>query len=168
MSYTTTITNAQASKPQQPDIQYHPDMEKFRARTARRLAENPDLPNMPLPDGFPQKVEGPIVWEGADWTNEDQWVYNLSTDQLTEIDNALAHFQSKRNRILNWKIIISIIDLKLPMGYISRDTFPLPNLSDVLKGLAGELYSGRGFFVLRAIPIDKYSRAELAIVYAGK
>lgn len=29
------------------------------------------------------------------------------------------------------------------------------------------LYSGRGFFVIREIPIDKYSRRELAIVYAG-
>ncbi|TFK34849.1 hypothetical protein BDQ12DRAFT_669048 [Crucibulum laeve] len=135
----------------QPDIQYHPDETKYRARTARRLAKNPDLPNAALPDGFPKQVEGPIVWEGKDWTHEDQWVYKLSDAQLAEIDSAVAHFKN----------------LGKPMGYISRETFPLPTLSTTLKGLAGELYSGRGFFVLRTIPIEKYSREELAILYAG-
>lgn len=58
--------------------------------------------------------------------------------------------------------------LGIAMGYIGRDNFPLPTLSATLWGLAKELYSGRGFFVLRTIPIDKYTREELAILYAGK
>jgi hypothetical protein len=53
------------------------------------------------------------------------------------------------------------------MGYIGKNNFPLPTLSTTLKGLAHELYSGRGFFVLRTIPIDSYSQEDLAIVYAG-
>ncbi|KAL0947545.1 hypothetical protein HGRIS_013641 [Hohenbuehelia grisea] len=137
--------------PRQPDIEYHPDEEKYHARTARRLAENPSLPLVPLPEGFPAKVEGPNVWEGKDWTSEDQWVYKLSDAELVEIDAALAHFKG----------------LGQPLGFIGRDTFPLPTLGATLKGLAQELYSGRGFFVLREIPVDKYSREELAIVYAG-
>jgi hypothetical protein len=79
---------------EQPDIEYHPDMANFRARTRRRFAENPNLANVPLPDGFPKKVEGPIVWEGKDWTNEEQWVHNLSEVELEEITNALTHFKS--------------------------------------------------------------------------
>jgi hypothetical protein len=78
----------------QPDIEYHPDEAKYRARRTRRFAENPDLANAPLPDGFPKKVEGPIVWEGDDWTDEEQWVYNLSNTELKEISNALTHFKS--------------------------------------------------------------------------
>ena len=54
------------------------------------------------------------------------------------------------------------------MGYISRDTFPLPALGSKLRDLAHELYSGRGFFVLRTLPIDDYSPADVVIVYAGK
>lgn len=80
--------------PKQPDIEYHPDLAKYQARTARRLAENPDLPKMSLPPGFPAKVEGPIVWEGKDWTSEDQWVYKLSDEELQEIDDAMKHFES--------------------------------------------------------------------------
>ncbi|KAJ7168375.1 hypothetical protein C8R43DRAFT_148893 [Mycena crocata] len=153
MSATETITETApvAQGPQQPDISYHPDEAKFRARTARRLAEDPTLPQRPLPEGFPPSTDGPGVWEGKDWTDESQWVYNLTDPHLQEIDHALAHFES----------------LDKPLGFIGRDTFPLPTLSSELRKLAEVLYSGRGFFVLREIPIDKYSRKQLAIVYAG-
>ncbi|KAF8890086.1 hypothetical protein BD779DRAFT_1671450 [Infundibulicybe gibba] len=38
------------------------------------------------------------------------------------------------------------------MGHLSPDTFPLPTLGPVLRDLARELHSGRGFFVLRNLP----------------
>lgn len=97
MSATETITATAPATgaPKQPDISYHPDEAKFRARTARRLAEDPTLPQKPLPPNFPPSVEGPNVWEGKDWTDESQWVYNLSEAQLEEIDHALAHFESE-------------------------------------------------------------------------
>lgn len=135
----------------QPDIEYHPDLAKYKARTVRRLEQNPDLLKVTLPPGFPAKVEGPIVWEGKDWTSEDQWVYKLNDDELREIDEAMKHFES----------------LNKTMGYINRETFPLPKLGPTLYNLAKELYSGRGFFVLRTIPVDNYTRAQLAIIYAG-
>lgn len=78
-------------------------------------------------------------------------MYNLTPSELKEIDDALVHFKG----------------LNVEMGHVGRDTFPLPTLSKELRGLAQELYSGRGFFVLRTIPIDQYSPADLAIIYAG-
>ncbi|KAJ3510436.1 hypothetical protein NLJ89_g4677 [Agrocybe chaxingu] len=136
---------------QQPDIEYHPNFDKYLQRTARRLAENPDLPNTPLPPGFPARVDGPIVWEGKDWVSEKQWVYVLNEAELKEIDDGLVHFKG----------------LNLELGHVGKDTFPLPTLAPKLHELCKELYSGRGFFVLRTIPIDNYSRKELAIIYAG-
>lgn len=135
----------------QPDIQYHPDPVKYKALTARRLEQDPGLLQMSLPPGFPAKVEGPIVWEGKDWINEDQWVYKLNEEEIQEIEGAVAHFES----------------LGKSLGYINQETFPLPNLSPKLHRLAEELYTGRGFFVLRTIPIEKYDRTQLAIIYAG-
>lgn len=79
---------------QQPDIEYHPDEAKYLARVARNLAENPDRTSIALPSGFSKQVEGPIVWEGKDWTSEAQWVYNLSVDELGEIEDAVAYFNS--------------------------------------------------------------------------
>ena len=78
---------------QQPDIEYHPNAEQYKARTARRLAKNPSLAKSTLPEGFPQKVESPLVWEGKDFKGESEWVYGLTPDQLGEIDDAVKHFR---------------------------------------------------------------------------
>lgn len=146
-----TINVIPTSAEAQPDIAYHPDEAKWRARTARRLTEDPTLPTQPLPEGFPQQVDSPIVWEGKDFIDEDQWIVNLTENQLHEIDGALRHFQS----------------LNKPLGHINRETFPLPSLAPVLLSLSGELYSGRGFFVLRTIPVEKYNHEEIVIIYCG-
>lgn len=76
----------------QPDIEYHPNEEKWKARTARRLAEDPALVKTPLPAGFPQKLDSPLVWEGKDWKDPETWEYTLSDEQLQEIDDAVKHF----------------------------------------------------------------------------
>ncbi|KAF7967898.1 hypothetical protein HWV62_32812 [Athelia sp. TMB] len=139
------------TKPQQPDIEYHPDRTKWEARTARRLAADPSLPRAPLPAGFPKKLESPLVWEGSDWTDEKEWVYALTAPDLEEIASALKHFRS----------------LDKPLGFVSQTTFPLPTLGPILAGIARELHSGRGFSVVRGIPVASYSREDVVIIYAG-
>lgn len=37
----------------------------------------------------------------------------------------------------------------------------------MLKELAKQIYQGRGFFVIRTLPVDKWTREENIIVYAG-
>lgn len=45
--------------------------------------------------------------------------------------------------------------------------FPLPDLGSTLQGLSKELHFGRGFFVLRGLPVDNYSPEENVTIYAG-
>ncbi|KAF8995161.1 taurine catabolism dioxygenase TauD [Cyathus striatus] len=135
----------------QPDITYHPDRAKWHARTARRLSEDSSLLQKPLPNGFPKKLESPLVWEGKDWKDEPQWVYQLTEEQLKEIDDAVKHFHG----------------LDLHLGHVSESTFPLPTLGPELKLLAKELHYGRGFVVLRTIPVSSYSRYDNILIYAG-
>lgn len=88
------ISSAEETKAHQPDIEYQPDRTKWEARTARRLAADPSLPNKPLPAGYPKKLESPLVWEGSDWKDEKQWIYPLSASDLSEIAHAVKHFRS--------------------------------------------------------------------------
>jgi hypothetical protein len=57
--------------------------------------------------------------------------------------------------------------LSKPLGELSRSTFPLPTLAPILSTLAHALYTGRGFFVLRTIPVSSYSHEDNIIIYAG-
>uniref|UniRef100_A0A8H7TU94 TauD/TfdA-like domain-containing protein n=1 Tax=Bionectria ochroleuca TaxID=29856 RepID=A0A8H7TU94_BIOOC len=68
-----------------------------------------------------------------------------------EIDSALAHFKS----------------LNLAKGYITQETFPLPKLHAELRRLSHELHFGHGFFVIRGLDVDKYTREENIIIYTG-
>jgi hypothetical protein len=63
--------------------------------------------------------------------------------------------------------IYHTVGLNKPLGYLSQDTFPLPELGPALRELSHELHLSRGFFVLRTLPVEKYSREDNIIVYAG-
>lgn len=50
---------------------------------------------------------------------------------------------------------------------MSQETFPLPELSTLLRKQAEILHDGRGFFVLRGLQVDRYTIEENTIIYAG-
>ncbi|KAH3964411.1 hypothetical protein HBH98_117340 [Parastagonospora nodorum] len=144
-----STTPAAQPPPGQPDISYHPDWNKYQARVARRT-QTEELPKN-LPEGFPKELKGDLVWEGETLAQNYTWTYVFSADQLADIDNALAHFKS----------------LNLSFGYITQETFPLPTLHAELRRLSRELHHGHGFFVLRGLDVDRYTREENVIIYAG-
>ncbi|KAL0631035.1 hypothetical protein Q9L58_010111 [Maublancomyces gigas] len=132
----------------QPDISYHPDLQNYNARTKRRLQAE-SLAQV-LPQGFPRRLESPLVWEADDF-KLDEWVVVLSDSDILEVDSAIEKFKATSQ----------------PLGLISQDTFPLPTLSPKLHAQALELFNGRGFFVLRGIQVDRYSRLDSLIAYVG-
>ncbi|EXJ92071.1 hypothetical protein A1O3_00621 [Capronia epimyces CBS 606.96] len=137
-------------QPQQPDIGYHPDFEKYQARTKYRLQTEP-LQEKSLPAGFPKQLVSDLVWEGEGLADKYDWTYVLSAEDVEELEAALTHFKS----------------LNKPLGYISQETFPLPNLHGTLREVSRELHSGHGFKVVRGIPVDRHSREDNIILYAG-
>ncbi|KAF4955702.1 hypothetical protein FGADI_4395 [Fusarium gaditjirri] len=147
MSFTTTVTAA--PPPGQPDIAYAPNYENYQARTTKRLKEG-NLPTS-VPDGFPKQLTGDLVWEGDSVGQTYDWTYKLSEEQLREIDQALQHFKG----------------LGLSLGHLTTETFPLPKLHSELRKLSDELHKGHGFFVIRGVNVDNYTREENAIIYVG-
>lgn len=77
----------------QPDIQYHPDYNKFLDRSKRRL-ERESLPKS-LPSGLPQGLSSSFVWDGKDVQGRDDWVVELTDSHLGEVDRALSHFKGE-------------------------------------------------------------------------
>lgn len=80
-----------AGPPGQPDISYAPDLLKYQARTAKRLAE--ETLTKTLPEGFPSELKGDLVWEGDRLAETYDWTYVLNEDQLVEVESALKHFK---------------------------------------------------------------------------
>ncbi|KAH8588822.1 hypothetical protein B0O99DRAFT_524380 [Bisporella sp. PMI_857] len=143
---TSTITQTDTK---QPDISYHPDFVKFQLRTERVKAQLSK--DAGLPPNFPQRLTGPLVWEGKDFTDDRDWTLVLSEDHLGEIENALSYFKS----------------LNKPIGHVAQTTFPLPSVGPLLRKEAHQLQFGRGFLVLRGLQPGRHPIDDNAIIYAG-
>lgn len=106
------------------------------------------------PDGvqWPDKIEGPTVWDGKYFEQHpEEWVYQLSDSEIKEIDAAVKHFFTLDKELIE----------------IDKASFPLPEFGKVLNRHKEILLQGRGFTLIRGFPILDYSRKEQAAVFMG-
>ena len=97
-------------------------------------------------------VEGPSAWVGADLaTRPEEWTYRLSRAEVAEIEAATAGVRARDHDIAD----------------IRRADFPLPTLGPVLDRLRAEVLNGRGFVLLRGLPVEGRPIADSATAYWG-
>jgi hypothetical protein len=98
-----------------------------------------------------QAITGPAAWKGADMVGDTSWVYTLSPVVLATLDTALAHVKAK--------------GLTFPNFF--REDFPIGDWAQTLLAYSDELENGRGFLVLRGLPVERYSEEDIQIIYYG-
>jgi hypothetical protein len=97
-------------------------------------------------------IEGPSVWFADDMRGrEAEWSYRLSPAEVAELESALRAVQARG----------------LEIAAISRDDFPLPTLGPVLDQLCDDVLMGRGFVLLRGVPVEDRPIVESATIYWG-
>jgi hypothetical protein len=96
-------------------------------------------------------VSGPGVWYGRDLAAREDWVRAFSPAELAEIDAAVRGVQESG----------------LALDRLSAAAFALPHLGKALKQILTELLEGRGFVLLRGLPVERMTRAQQAIAYLG-
>jgi hypothetical protein len=101
--------------------------------------------------GAARPVTGPSAWYGAELARSTNWIETLRPGEIAEIEAAIGAFRRSG----------------LPMQSIGERSFPLPTLKARLAGLLGELLEGRGFFMLRGLPVERYDIETAAIAYLG-
>jgi hypothetical protein len=98
-----------------------------------------------------EPVAGKAVWYGRELARRGDWIRHFSADELAEIAAAVHGFQ-KTGRTLQ---------------SVSGEQFLLPRLGPVLREILRELLEGRGFILLRGLPVEQMTREEQAIAYLG-
>jgi hypothetical protein len=97
-------------------------------------------------------VGGPSAWLGRDLRDrENEWIYRLSPAEIAEIEAAT---RSVRIRGLD-------------VAEIRRADFPLPTFGLVLDRLREEVLNGRGFVLIRGLPVEGRPTADSAAAYWG-
>ena len=114
------------------------------AATPQSLASPPPA----IPGG---PIDGPDAWRADDMRGRDDWVHVLTDGEIAEIEAAVE---------------VADIDDR-PIVGIRRDDFPLPALGPVLDAIREELLRGRGFVLIRGLPVERFSVRRRAIAFWG-
>ncbi|HTZ37852.1 MAG TPA: TauD/TfdA family dioxygenase [Stellaceae bacterium] len=97
-------------------------------------------------------LTGAAVWTGAEMKGRAaEWSYRLSADEIAELEAATRAVRKRG----------------LDLAEIGRGEFPLPTLGPVLDRLRGEVVRGRGFVLLRGLPVVDRPIEEAATLYWG-
>lgn len=95
-------------------------------------------------------VDGPSAWVGAELAKRpEEWIYRLSPTEIAEIEGAIAALRGR------------------DIATLRRADFPLPTLGPVLDRLREEVLNGRGFVLLRGLPVTDRPIVESACAYWG-
>ncbi|MDT8860734.1 TauD/TfdA family dioxygenase [Alkalihalobacillus sp. MEB130] len=98
-----------------------------------------------------EKIVGPTAWKGIELSKDDSWVYYLTPKMIMALEEALRFVQQKGLKAPNFK----------------KKDFPISNLSAEVSYFVNELENGKGFLVIRGLPIEKYTDEEVSIIYYG-
>lgn len=96
-------------------------------------------------------LDGPAAWRGAEMRAREDWIVELSPREIAELEQA-AEAAAARG---------------LGVETVGRADFPLPALAARIDGWARELARGRGFLLLRGLPVDRWGDARSALIYWG-
>jgi alpha-ketoglutarate-dependent taurine dioxygenase len=95
--------------------------------------------------------QGPGAWRGSDFADPEAWTYRLPPAALAELDRAM----------------LAVRDSRRETSTLTTADFPAPSFAADAAVLRKDVQSGRGFVVIRGLPIDSYSDEEAAILYWG-
>jgi hypothetical protein len=92
------------------------------------------------------------AWHGADLAGDRDWERTIAPAERAELDAALAAI-GRRN---------------LPLDRVTRETFPLgPALRNLVAAIDRAVRGGRGFIVLRGIPVAGHADEDVRRMYWG-
>ena len=93
-------------------------------------------------------VEGPSAWIGTELALHPQsWIYQLSAAEIAEIEAAVAKVRGR------------------DLSALSRSDFALPTLGPMLESMREEVLNGRGFVLIRGLPVEGKPIEDSAAAY---
>lgn len=111
----------------------------------------PDGQSYIIPADLPAPIQGPSAWYGPDLAASDEWIYHLTESDIAEIEAAMKPLAVREADI----------------AQLTQADFPLPTLGPKLKDLCNQVLNGRGFVLMRGLPVERYTIRESATAYFG-
>lgn len=101
---------------------------------------------------LPPAVEGRAAWRNADFANTETWIERLSDQDNAEIKVAAE---------------TALTAAGGDIAKITKDRFALPTLGPRIAAISDEIQNGRGFALLRGIPVEDWGAELSAAAFYG-
>jgi alpha-ketoglutarate-dependent taurine dioxygenase len=112
---------------------------------------------------LPPVQVGRSAWRGVEMAEQGEWTFHLTPEHIAELEAAARPLVAPRVA----PPVAGGNDVTRTLPHLTKATFPLRTLAPILAGLLEELLHGRGFVLLRGLPIARYSRLEAATLFMG-
>src|SRR6266566_1328010 len=103
---------------------------------------------------LPPEIGDASAWYGPNLTGRTDWIECLSQAEIAEVESATRQLAESAKSSLD-------------LTSINTEDFPLPTLGPRLRHLLDEVLSGRGFVLIRALPVQRWTKREAAIAFLG-
>jgi hypothetical protein len=108
-----------------------------------------------FPAGLPARIEGPGAWYGPQVAAHRGWIETLAAAEIDELSEAARPWLARVARdpcVLN---------------ELTPAQFPLPTLAPRIAALTRELLHGRGFVLVRGLPVARWGNRLSAVAFYG-
>ena len=96
-------------------------------------------------------IAHPSAWKVADFKSPADYTIDLTATQLHDIEHAIRQINAAG----------------LGLGDLQREHFEAPSLKPVIDEIRYQIADGRGFVVVRRLPVEDYSKDELGMIFWG-
>ena len=114
-----------------------------------QLAPRADQAPATLP--YRQHIGYPGAWKTTDFSSPRDYTLELTPTQLDDIDGAVRKVRAAG----------------LALEDIDQSHFPLRTLAPAFERIRREIASGLGFLVVGPLPVERYTKDELGMIYWG-
>lgn len=104
---------------------------------------------MATPQLSPSSSEA--AWRGPAMAARRDWIHQLSAAEIADLDRAVRHARATGKEL----------------AALERSDFPLRTLAPAVDRWLTELAEGRGFLLVRGVPVERYGDADAALAYWG-
>jgi len=121
-----------------------------RAKIHREMsAANSVTSGFTTDSALPPEVADRSAWYGPELTNTTDWIEHFSIDELGEVELAVDELERSG----------------LAVEKITAANVPLPILAPRLKTILDEVLNGRGFVLIKGLPVQRWTRRKAAIAF---